>query len=225
MHRYRILVVEDDHAIRNGLAVSGYDVLSARDGYEAMEMIHAEEYDLALLDVVLPGANGFELLKRIREDRSTVPVLMLTAKGAEADKVKGLKLGADDYVVKPFSLLEVLARIEAVLRRSPERPSAVNRVMLPEGHLDFAARALVLGEERVVLTTKEFDLARHLAANAGRIITREEILARVWKMDPRLVETRSIDTTIARLREKMGKRNAAVIRTLRGRGYVWEDGA
>ena len=202
MHRYRILVVEDDHAIRNGLAdalaVSGYDVLSARDGYEAMEMIHAEEYDLALLDVVLPGANGFELLKRIREDRSTVPVLMLTAKGAEADKVKGLKLGADDYVVKPFSLLEVLARIEAVLRRSPERPSAVNRVMLPEGHLDFAARALVLGEE---------------------------ILARVWKMDPRLVETRSIDTTIARLREKMGKRNAAVIRTLRGRGYVWEDGA
>ena len=242
MHRYRILVVEDDHAIRNGLAdalaVSGYDVLSARDGYEAMEMIHAEEYDLALLDVVLPGANGFELLKRIREDRSTVPVLMLTAKGAEADKVKGLKLGADDYVVKPFSLLEVLARIEAVLRRSPERPSAVNRVMLPEGHLDFAARvmlpeghldfaarALVLGEERVVLTTKEFDLARHLAANAGRIITREEILARVWKMDPRLVETRSIDTTIARLREKMGKRNSAVIRTLRGRGYVWEDGA
>ena len=210
---------------RFGLEGMGYDVLSARDGYEAMEMIHAEEYDLALLDVVLPGANGFELLKRIREDRSTVPVLMLTAKGAEADKVKGLKLGADDYVVKPFSLLEVLARIEAVLRRSPERPSAVNRVMLPEGHLDFAARALVLGEERVVLTTKEFDLARHLAANAGRIITREEILARVWKMDPRLVETRSIDTTIARLREKMGKRNSAVIRTLRGRGYVWEDGA
>ena len=134
--------------------------------------------------------------------------------------MKGLKLGADDYVVKPFSLLEVLARIEAVLRRSPERPSAVNRVMLPEGHLDFAARALVLGEERVVLTAEEFDLARHLAANAGRIITREEILARVWKMDPRLVETRSIDTTIARLREKMGKRNSAVIRTLRGRGYV-----
>lgn len=229
MHHYRILVVEDDHAIRNGLAdalaVSGYGVLSAKDGYEALEMIHAEEYDLALLDVVLPGANGFDLLKRIREDRATVPVLMLTAKGAEADKVKGLKLGADDYVVKPFSLLEVLARIEAVLRRSPERPSAVSRVMLPEGHLDFSTRALVLEGGPVVLTTKEFDLARHLAANAGRIITREEILARVWKMDPRLVETRSIDTTIARLREKMGKRNAAVIRTLRGQGYVWEDDA
>ncbi|MEI3558112.1 MAG: response regulator [Akkermansia muciniphila] len=159
MHRYCILVIEDDHAIRNGLvdalSMSGYDVLSAKDGYEALEVIHAEEYDLVLLDVVLPGANGFELLKRIREDRATVPVLMLTAKGAEADKVKGLKLGADDYVVKPFSLLEVLARIEAVLRRSPERPSAVSRVMLPEGHLDFSTRALVLGNERVALTTKE----------------------------------------------------------------------
>lgn len=229
MHRYRILVVEDDQAIRNGLTdaltVSGYDVLPAKDGREALEMIHAEEYDLALLDVVLPGANGFELLRRIREDRATIPVLMLTAKGAEADKVKGLKLGADDYVVKPFSLLEVLARIEAVLRRSPERPSAVNRVMLPEGYLDFTGRALVFGAGQVVLTTKEFDLARHLATNAGRIITREEILTRVWKMDPRLVETRSIDTTIARLREKMGKRNAGVIRTLRGQGYVWEDDA
>ncbi len=229
MHRYRILVIEDDHAIRNGLVdalvMSGYDVLSAKDGYEALEVIHAEEYDLALLDVVLPGANGFDLLRRFREERANVPGLMLTAKGAEADKVNGRKLGADDYVVKPFSLLEVLARIEAVLRRSPERPCNVNRVMLPEGHLDFSARALVMGDERVVLTTKEFDLARHLAANAGRIITREEILARVWKMDPRLVETRSIDTTIARLREKMGKRNAAVIRTLRGQGYVWEDDA
>lgn len=229
MHRYRILVVEDDHAIRNGLTdaltVSGYDVLSAKDGYEALEMIHAEDYDLALLDVVLPGVNGFELLRRVREDRATVPVLMLTAKGAEADKVKGLKLGADDYVVKPFSLLEVLARIEAVLRRSPERPSAVTRVILPEGYLDFTGRTLVFGDGQVVLTTKEFDLARHLAVNAGRIITREEILTRVWKMDPRLVETRSIDTTIARLREKMGKRNAGVIRTLRGHGYVWEDDA
>lgn len=229
MHRYRILVVEDDHAIRNGLTdaltVSGYEVLSARDGDEALGMIHAEEYDLALLDVVLPGANGLELLRRIREDRSTVPVLMLSAKGAEADRVKGLKLGADDYVVKPFSLLEVLARIEAVLRRSPERPRAVNRVMLPEGYLDVAGRMLVFGGKQVVLTTKEFELARHLAANAGRIITREEILMRVWKMDPRMVETRSIDTTIARLREKMGKSNAAIIRTLRGQGYVWEDDA
>ena len=216
MNRYRILVVEDDHAIRNGLTdaltVSGYDVLPVKDGYDALNVIDA--------DVVLPGASGFDLLRLIREDRATVPILMLTAKGAEADKVRGLKLGADDYVVKPFSLLEVLARIEAVLRRSPERPRTLDRVGLPEGYLDFPSRSLVLGEERIVLTTKEFDLARHLAANAGRIITREEILTRVWKMDPRLVETRSIDTTIARLREKMGKRNAAVIRTLRGQGYV-----
>lgn len=134
MNRYRILVVEDDHAIRNGLTdaltVSGYDVLPVKDGYDALNVIHAEDYDLALLDVVLPGASGFDLLRLIREDRATVPILMLTAKGAEADKVRGLKLGADDYVVKPFSLLEVLARIEAVLRRSPERPRTLDRVGL-----------------------------------------------------------------------------------------------
>lgn len=227
MHRYRILVVEDDHAIRNGMAdaltVSGYDVLTAADGYEAMTVIHAEDYDLAMLDVVLPGVSGFDLLRRIREDRPTVPILMLTAKGAESDRVKGLKLGADDYVVKPFSLLEVLARIEAVLRRSPERPRMLDKVRLPEGCLDFVNRVLIFEAGQVELTTKEFDLARHLATNAGRIITREEILTRVWKMDPRLVETRSIDTTIARLREKMGSRNAAVIRTLRGHGYIWEE--
>ena len=102
MNRYRILVVEDDHAIRNGLTdaltVSGYDVLPVKDGYDALNVIHAEDYDLALLDVVLPGASGFDLLRLIREDRATVPILMLTAKGAEADKVRGLKLGADDYV-------------------------------------------------------------------------------------------------------------------------------
>ena len=205
------------------LSASGYQCRTVQDGLEALKLIEEENFDLILLDIMLPGADGYDIMEYIRP--MGIPVIFITAKHEVRDRVKGLKLGADDYVVKPFSLLEVLAMIEAVLRRSPERPSAVNRVMLPEGHLDFAARALVLGEERVVLTTKEFDLARHLAANAGRIITREEILARVWKMDPRLVETRSIDTTIARLREKMGKRNSAVIRTLRGRGYVWEDGA
>ena len=225
----KVLIVDDDPRLRDllrrYLGDNGFSV-SVADGAPAMNRIWMRErFDALILDLMLPGEDGLQILRRLRASEDMTPVLMLTAKGAEADKVKGLKLGADDYVVKPFSLLEVLARIEAVLRRSPERPSAVNRVMLPEGHLDFAARALVLGEERVVLTTKEFDLARHLAANAGRIITREEILARVWKMDPRLVETRSIDTTIARLREKMGKRNSAVIRTLRGRGYVWEDGA
>lgn len=223
----KILIVDDEKPICDlidlNLSASGYQCRTVQDGLEALKLIEEENFDLILLDIMLPGADGYDIMEYIRP--MGIPVIFITAKHEVRDRVKGLKLGADDYVVKPFSLLEVLARIEAVLRRSPERPSAVNRVMLPEGHLDFAARALVLGEERVVLTTKEFDLARHLAANAGRIITREEILARVWKMDPRLVETRSIDTTIARLREKMGKRNSAVIRTLRGRGYVWEDGA
>ena len=226
-----IYLLEDDNSIRelvtyslnnSGLETRGFEKPS--DFWRGMEQ---EQPDLVLLDIMLPEEDGLSILKKLRNNPPTrkLPILMLTAKGAEADKVRGLKLGADDYVVKPFSLLEVLARIEAVLRRSPERPRTLDRVGLPEGYLDFPSRSLVLGEERIVLTTKEFDLARHLAANAGRIITREEILTRVWKMDPRLVETRSIDTTIARLREKMGKRNAAVIRTLRGQGYVWEETA
>ncbi|MDO4410257.1 MAG: response regulator transcription factor [Akkermansia sp.] len=227
MQRYRIFVVEDDAAIRKGLCdalrVSGYDVLVAKDVPEAQKLIHAEEFDLALLDVVLPGGTGFELLKEIRTERSVTPVMMLTARGSEDDKVYGLKSGADDYVVKPFSIVELLARIEAVLRRSPERPRAVERVLLPNGYLDFKLRELVVGENRVVLTTREFELARHLAMNAGRIISREEILSRVWKMDPRMVETRTTDVTMARLREKMGTENAGMIKTLRGQGYVWGD--
>ena len=226
---YTILVAEDDdsirHALTDVLTASGYEVLAAEEGLAAIRAVRERNFDLALLDVAMPGADGFQVLQVMSEERPGTPVIMLTARGEEEDRVQGLKLGADDYVVKPFSLLEVLARIEAVLRRSPERPRTLDRVGLPEGYLDFPSRSLVLGEERIVLTTKEFDLARHLAANAGRIITREEILTRVWKMDPRLVETRSIDTTIARLREKMGKRNAAVIRTLRGQGYVWEETA
>ena len=226
---YTILVAEDDdsirHALTDVLTASGYEVLAAEEGLAAIRAVRERNFDLALLDVAMPGADGFQVLQVMSEERPGTPVIMLTARGEEEDRVQGLKLGADDHVVKPFSLLEVLARIEAVLRRSPERPRTLDRVGLPEGYLDFPSRSLVLGEERIVLTTKEFDLARHLAANAGRIITREEILTRVWKMDPRLVETRSIDTTIARLREKMGKRNAAVIRTLRGQGYVWEETA
>ncbi len=229
MDRYRILVVEDDVAIREGLSdalsMSGYDVLSAGDGAEALHVVESEAYDLVLLDVVLPGMDGFRLLRVIRDECPTVPVIMLTAKGAEADKVKGLKLGADDYVVKPFGLMEVLARIEAVLRRSPERPRSVDRVELVQGYLDLNNRELVFDHARESLTTKEFELLRHLVLHAGRIITREEILGRIWKMDPRLVETRSIDTTLARLREKMGKDNAGMIRTMRGQGYVWKEDA
>ena len=228
MNRYRILVVEDDAPIRVGmvdaLTASGYEVISASDGEEGKALALSEEYDLALLDVVLPGADGFSLLKTIRGDRSGLPVIMLTAKGEENDRVRGLKLGADEYVVKPFSIRELLARIEAVLRRSPERPRALAGIDLPEGRVCPHKRVVIFPDGREEqLTNKEFELLRHLAGHPGRIISREEIMSRVWNMDARLVESRSIDTTLARIREKLGKVNGEKIRTYRGRGYVWGD--
>lgn len=228
MNRYRILVVEDDAPIRVGmvdtLTASGYEVIAAADGLEGKALALSEEYDLALLDVVLPGSDGFSILKAIRGDRSALPVIMLTAKGEESDRVQGLKLGADDYVVKPFSIRELLARIEAVLRRSPERPRVLVGIELPEGRICRKQRLVVFSDGREEsLTNKEFELLEHLASRAGRLVSREEIMTRVWKMDARLMESRSIDTTLAHLREKLGKVNGEMIRTYRGRGYVWGD--
>lgn len=228
MQKYRIFLVEDDRAVREGLVdtllVSGYEVIVARDGTEARSIINSEEYDLALLDVVLPGTDGFTLLRLIRADRPSLPVIMVTGKADEVDRVRGLKLGADDYVVKPFSLLEMLARIEAVLRRSPERPRFVNSARLNNGIIDFSKRKILFHDgSSAGLTTKEFDLLRHLITNAGRTITRDEIMVRIWKMNPRMIESRSLDTTMVRLREKLGTVNAHKIKTLRGQGYTWED--
>lgn len=225
--KYRILVVEDDEPIRRGitdsLTISGYDVIESGDGDKALRLIISEEFDMALLDVVLPGTDGLSLLKEIRKERPSTPVLMLTAKGSEADRIRGLKLGADDYIVKPFSILEMLARIEAVLRRSPERPQYQPDVALPNGTLDLKNRKIIFADSREEsLTSKEYELIRHLATHQGRIISKEEILTRVWKLDPRAVDTRSIDTTLARLREKLGPDNAEAIVTLRGRGYTWQ---
>ena len=184
MHRYRILVVEDDHAIRNGLAdalaVSGYDVLSARDGYEAMEMIHAEEYDLALLDVVLPGANGFELLKRIREDRSTVPVLMLTARSEVSDKVQGLDCGADYYLTKPFEPRELLACVRALIRRQPELRTGDGTLTCGDLRLDKNTFSLICGERSVRLSRKEFDMMELLMLNQKQVLTKETLLLKIW---------------------------------------------
>lgn len=225
--RYRVLVVEDDAPIRSGivdsLTISGYDVIETGDGARALKLVISEEYDIALLDVVLPGADGLTILKAIRKERPTTPVLMLTAKGSESDRVQGLKLGADDYIVKPFSIMELLARIEAVLRRSPERPQYQPDISLPNGTLDLKNHQIVFPDGKTEsLTTKEYELIRHLATHPDRIISKDEILTRVWKMDPRAVDTRSIDTTLARLREKLGPENADAVRTYRGRGYSWQ---
>ncbi|MBN1902183.1 response regulator transcription factor [Candidatus Sumerlaeota bacterium] len=230
MRKTKVLIVEDDAAIRRGLAdalaFSGYDTLEAGDADRGMDMAVKVDFDLLLLDLVLPHGDGFEILKKARQTRPTLPVIILTARGEETDRVKGLNLGADDYVVKPFSVKELLARVEAVLRRSPERPMDIGEIRIPEGVVDFSrCEARFASGDRIELSEREMELLRYLAQNSGRVISREEILSHVWRINPRGVyETRTIDMHIARLREKLRDNpdNPRIILTVRGMGYMFQ---
>jgi len=228
MQRQRILVIEDDHAIRRGivdaLEFEGYEALEAEDGQVGFEMAARVACDLLLLDLILPGRDGFEILTEVRATRPTLPVIILTARGEEQDRVRGLREGADDYVVKPFSIKELLARVESVLRRSPERPGDVSRVALPGGVADLPRREVRFEDgRRYELTEREAELLRYLACNPSRAISREEILSRVWGLSPAGLYTRTIDMHIARLREKLGDDSTkpAIILTVRGKGYMF----
>jgi DNA-binding response OmpR family regulator len=227
MTRQQILTIEDDAAIRRGivdaLRFAGYEVIEAARGRQGLEMALSRQYDLLLLDLILPECDGLEILRQVREVRPTMPVIVLTARGDETDRVQGLRHGADDYVVKPFSVKELLARVEAVLRRSAERPGDVVQVQIPQGTIDLARREVRLrGGRRAELSEREAELVRYLAANAGRAISRDELLANVWRISPQGLSTRTIDMHIARLREKLGDDPAqpAVILTVRGQGYM-----
>ncbi len=227
----RILVIEDDDAIRRGIAdalkFEGYTALEADNGKDGLEMAIGADCDLILLDLVLPGRGGLDILEEVRTVRQTLPVIILTARGEENDRVRGLQLGADDYVVKPFSVKELLARIDAVLRRSPERPSDVTRIRFAGGTADLARREVRLDDgERHDLSEREVELLRYLARHAGRAISREEILSRVWRIDARGMRTRTIDMHVARLREKLqdNPSDPAIIRTVRGKGYMLSIG-
>lgn len=223
-----VLVVEDDAAIRRGLVdalqFAGYTVLEAADGDRGLKQALHGAFDLLLLDLVLPEPSGFDILEAVHAARPTLPVIVLTARGEEADRVKGLRLGADDYVVKPFSVRELLARVEAVLRRSPERPQPLEQVPLADGVADLARCEVRFDDgRRRELSEREVGLLRYLAANAGRAISRAEILQRVWRLDPTRLETRTIDMHVANLREKLGDdpRTPKALLTVRGRGYMW----
>jgi DNA-binding response OmpR family regulator len=227
MARGRILTIEDDGAIRRGivdaLTFAGYQVIQAANGTEGCQAAVSREYDLLLLDMVLPGMTGLDILRAVRNARPTLPVIILSARGEERDRVSGLKLGADDYVVKPFSVDELLARVEAVLRRSPGRPTDVEELPIEGGSVDFA-RCEVRFEDggREALSERELALLRYFACHAGRAIGRDELLANVWQIDARGVSTRTIDMTVARLREKLRDANgeARVIQTVHGKGYM-----
>ncbi|MGA1201917.1 MAG: response regulator transcription factor [Planctomycetota bacterium] len=222
-----ILVVEDDAAIRRGivdaLTYSKYEVVECGDGEAGLERALGGGFDLLLLDVMLPGIDGFEVLRALRRERSPLPVILITARGAEDDRVEGLRGGADDYVVKPFSARELLARVEAVLRRVPQRPAAIRGVVSDGIKVDLERREARLADETAVpLSEKEAELITYLAVHPDRAISRDELLQRVWGLDPRGVTTRTIDMHIARLREKLGDDPNApsFVTTVRGKGYM-----
>ncbi|MDZ7616532.1 MAG: response regulator transcription factor [Patescibacteria group bacterium] len=226
----RILTIEDDAAIRRGicdaLRFAGYQVLQAGDGLTGRQLALQAEYDVLLLDLVLPGRDGLDILADLRRLRPTVPVIILTALGEEADRVRGLREGADDYVVKPFSVKELLARVEALIRRSPQRPRVLGEFAIPGGSVCLDRCEVRFNDGgREELSEREVELLRYLAANPSRAITRDELLENVWRLSPDGLTTRTIDMHVARLREKLrdNGHRPAVIQTVRGRGYMWAD--
>jgi two-component system, OmpR family, alkaline phosphatase synthesis response regulator PhoP len=225
MGQQRILVIEDDQAIRRGitdmLRYNGYAVDEAARGNEGLHKALGTQYDLLLLDLVLPELDGLDILRALRAARPAQPVIILTARGSEPERVKGLLTGADDYVVKPFSIRELLARVEAVLRRSPQRPEPVNELAVPGGRLDMARNSILFDDgSETSLTVTESALLKYMVNTAGNVVSREELLARVWKMNPKRIMTRTVDMTMARLREKIRDNGAFnIIRTIRGKGY------
>lgn len=225
MRAHRILLVEDDPGLREGLAdaleTEGYEVLPAPDGVVGLERGLRDDPDLVVLDLMLPRLDGFEVLKRLRADGVESPVLVLTARGLEEDRVRGLDLGADDYVVKPFALGELLARIRTRLRAWDRERGVERRVILRLGDLevDFEARRAVRGKTEVELTPKEFELLRFLADHEDKALSRADLLAGVWSEGE--VHSRVIDTAVMGLRRKIEPDPAMPrhIVAVRGVGY------
>ena len=223
----RILLVDDEPLILKGLKYTleqdGYETDTAVDGQEALDKFFSGVYDLVLLDVMLPKVDGLSVCQRIRET-SSVPIIMLTAKGEDMDKILGLEYGADDYMTKPFNILEVRARIRTVLRRAGGHVVQEQKIIrVHDMEVNLVKRTVTLGGEEVRLTAKEFDLLLMFITNRGRPFSRKEMLEAVWKYDDYTGDARTVDVTVRRLREKIEDNPAApaYILTRRGVGYYF----
>lgn len=222
--RSRILIVDDDEKIismlRRGLAFEGYDVMTASNGAEGLKVILSEDPDVVVLDVMMPQVDGFEALRRLREGGSTTPVLMLTAKDEVENRVKGLDTGADDYLVKPFALEELLARVRALLRRKTGDDISNHRLTFEDLVMDTDAREVIRSGQRLELTAKEFELLHLFMQNPKRVLSRDLIMDKIWGYDYS-GESNVLEVYIAMLRQKTeehgGKR---LIQTIRGAGYI-----
>lgn len=220
----KILIVEDEESIlmplEDNLKLEGYEVSCARDGLEGLSMAAEHPFDLIVLDIMLPKMDGFEVCKRLRQDRVMTPILMLTAKSQEVDKVLGLELGADDYVIKPFSSRELLARIKAILRRVKEPHRGIDFYRFDAIELDFVKYEATKKGRPVPLTALEFALLHFLVQNKGRVVHRNEVLDSVWGKDV-YVDARTVDKHISLLRKKFedDPQEPKYILGVRGIGY------
>lgn len=220
-----IWCVEDDASIRDieiyALNAAGFEAKGFEDGLSFWEALQAELPDLVILDVMLPGIDGVELLRKMKQfpDFSDIPVMMATAKGAEYDKIQSLDLGADDYLVKPFGMMEMVSRVKAVLRRS--QPKQVSRLLQAGGLIvNLDERTVVADGERIALTYKEFELLRMFLSHPGMAYTRDQLFTHVWNLDF-MGDSRTLDMHIRTLRQKLGSYGKS-IETVRNVGYRWE---
>jgi DNA-binding response OmpR family regulator len=223
----KILIVEDEvnmiRGLKDNLEFEGFEVDTAMEGNEGLRKILEKESDLILLDVMLPGMSGFDICKAARKEGVNTPIIMLTARGEEIDKVLGLELGADDYITKPFSVRELTARIKAILRRSQEAKETNNDsefVTIGNLSVNFKNYIAIRGETEAKMSYKEFEILHYLYMNAGKIIQRDDLMSDVWSIDYE-VTTRTIDNFILKLRQKIeaDPNNPKIILTVHGVGY------
>lgn len=219
----KLLVVEDERAgaefLRKGLSEEGFAVDVATDGDEADDAVHEIDYDAVILDVMLPGQDGFTLCRRWRAEGIAIPILFLTARDDVADRVRGLNLGGDDYLTKPFAFAELVARVKALGRRD-RAAGAAPEIRIGDLLLDTAARRVTRAGRTIPLTAREYQLLEHLARGAGKVVTRRDLWEHVWESDSE-PDSNAVDVYVRYLRNKLG-RNPDLIRTVRGAGYVLE---
>jgi DNA-binding response OmpR family regulator len=227
----RVLIVEDEASLARGLAEvlasQGYACDVATDGAAGLKAARQGHYDVLLLDVMLPEVSGFEIVRRMREEKNPTPTILLTAKGAEEDRVRGLNLGADDYVTKPFAIAEVIARVGAQVRRARMDRGDGETFEADGVRFDLGRLLAHRGPTEIPLTPREGEILRHLRRRVGNVVTRDEFLLQVWQYKSAAVETRTVDNTLAALRKKIERDPAepAIVLTVRGSGYRWGGSA